>query len=490
MGSVHARPQASAATGYGGLLFSKLNSNLRYKLLWTEASGALGDLGTFIPIVIALTLVNGLDLGTTLIFTGLYNIITGLIFGVPMPVQPMKSIAAVAISQGDPLSVPQIMAAGITTAAVLLFLGITRLMGFVHRYMPLPVVRGIQLSQGLSFAITAVKYVMKEQNFSKDKATGNRPWLGLDGLLLALVSFGFIALVTGSGDGLMRTHCASENQQIQTSDHEEQATKGKGELGEPHAIAGPPNNDQNCRSWKKRLESIPTAIMVFVLGLVLTFIRKPSIGGGLRLGPSKPQLVHISKHDWKVGFIRAAVPQIPLSILNSVIAVCKLSSDLYPEKTTVTPIAVSTSVGLMNLVGCWFGALPVCHGAGGLAGQWKFGARSGMAVVMLGVAKLLIGFLVGSSVVKILSGYPVGLLGVLLFWAGLELAMACRDQTSRGDSMVVLTSAAISLASSNAAIGFVLSLVLYILLNVDLILPCIWKTTCKWLPCKPPSSSS
>ncbi|RVW77117.1 Molybdate transporter 2 [Vitis vinifera] len=127
-------------------------SSLRLKTtLSAELGGSVGDLGTYIPIVLALTLVNHLDLSTTLIFTALYNISTGFLFGIPMPVQPMKSIAAVAIS--DPLlSLPQIAAAGLSTAATLFILGATGLMSLLYRFIPLPVVRGVQLSQGLAFA--------------------------------------------------------------------------------------------------------------------------------------------------------------------------------------------------------------------------------------------------------------------------------------------------------------------------------------------------
>ncbi|KAH7278771.1 hypothetical protein KP509_38G055500 [Ceratopteris richardii] len=413
-----------------------------------EASGAVGDLGTFVPITVALTLVNGLDLGTTLIYTGICNVLTGLLFGVPMPVQPMKSIASVALTQG--LSIPEIMAAGVATAATLFLLGVTRLMFLVHHLMPLPVVRGIQLSQGLAFAITAVKYIRKDQNFSKNKSLGNRQWLGLDGQLLAIFCFCFIVLVSGSGDGLLFP--VDRQKRKAGSTFLEDHTEGHASRKRSHI--------------RYKFRWVPTAMVVFALGIVLAFIRRPGIAKHLRLGPSTPHVVRISAHDWKTGFVQAAVPQIPLSVLNSVVAVCKLSHDLFPERQAqVTPTFVSTSVGLMNLVGCWFGAMPVCHGAGGLAGQWRFGARSGMAVVMLGTSKILLGLLLGNSLVKVLEGYPVGILGVLLLYAGVELAMCVRDMTQRAQSFVVLTAAAISI-SSNASLGFVASLVIHVLLTL------------------------
>src|SRR6056297_3235999 len=94
----------------------------------SEISGALGDLGTFLPLVVGLTQEVGLDLGTTLLFSGVYNVTTGFLFDVPMPVQPMKTIAAVALS-GNGLTIPQMMAAGIFVSSCVLVLGSTGLMG-------------------------------------------------------------------------------------------------------------------------------------------------------------------------------------------------------------------------------------------------------------------------------------------------------------------------------------------------------------------------
>lgn len=428
-----------------------LRSSLRYKLFWAEVSGALGDLGTFVPIAIALTLVNGLDLGTTLIFTGAYNIATGLLFGVPMPVQPMKSIAAVAISQSNPLSLTQIAAAGICTAGVLFILGITGLMGYVQRILPMPVVRGIQLSQGISFGKTAVNYFLYEQNFSTGSSSGDRSWLGLDGMLVSLIALIFIIVVTGSGDSYFQQPRPSSN------------PIGSGEDIEPD-VETPQKTERAESSWVSKVEALPTALIVFLAGVILAFIRKPSIWSSLTLGPSTPQVLAISWSDWKTGFVRGSIPQLPLSILNSVIAVCKLSSDLFPDKL-VSPTAVSTSVGVMNLVGCWFGAMPVCHGAGGLAGQCRFGATSGAAVVILGTAKIVLSLLVGSSLVEILSEFPIGLLGVLLLFSGVELAMACRDQNNRLDAFVMLVCTVVSFGS-NAALGFGCSIVVYVLLKL------------------------
>jgi hypothetical protein len=55
-----------------------------------EISGSLGDLGTLLPLMIALAIQGSIDLGATLVFSGIFNVLTGIFFGVPLPVQPMK----------------------------------------------------------------------------------------------------------------------------------------------------------------------------------------------------------------------------------------------------------------------------------------------------------------------------------------------------------------------------------------------------------------
>ncbi|WMV52289.1 hypothetical protein MTR67_045674 [Solanum verrucosum] len=411
----------------------KFKENLIFKSKWAELNGAMGDLGTYIPIVLALTLASHLNLGTTLIFTGVYNFVTGAIYGVPMPVQPMKSIAAVAISNPE-FGIPEVMAAGICTAGILFVLGVTGLMRIVYRLIPISVVRGIQLAQGLSFAMTAVKYIRNVQDFAKSKSGAQRDWVGLDGLLLALICAVFIVIVNGAGD-----------------DDDDRVDNQESETG-----------------WKKVQKiifSLPSAFLIFLLGVVLAIIRGPNAIKGFKFGPSKIEVISISKHAWKQGFIKGTIPQLPLSVLNSVIAVCKLSTDLFPERE-VTATSVSMTVGLMNLIGCWFGAMPCCHGAGGLAGQYKFGGRSGGCVALLGVAKLILGLVLGSSMVKVLTQFPVGVLGVLLLFAGIELAMCARDMNTKEEAFVVLVCTSVSLVGSSAALGFLCGIVVHLLLKM------------------------
>lgn len=428
-------------------LIARARDNLTFPSVWSELNGAMGDLGTYIPIVLSLALSRDLDLGTTLVFTGVYNFVTGLVYGVPMPVQPMKTIAAVALS--DPsFGVPEMMAAGILTSGFVLLLGVTRLMRLVYWLVPLPVVRGIQLAQGLTFAMAAVKYIRYDQDLAKSKSLGRRPWAGLDGLVLAFAALVFIVLVNGAGDDAVTVQ-------------EEEA--------EDSSISENNHSSSSCSSrWRRWSRRLPSAVIVFVVGVVLAVIRHPAALRELRAGPSRMRVVRIPREAWKKGFVKGAVPQIPLSVLNSVVAVCKLTRDLFPgeEGKAASATSVSVTMGAMNLVGCWFGAMPCCHGAGGLAGQYKFGGRSGACVAALGAMKLAIGVVLGASVLKVLVAFPAGLLGVLLLFAGVELAMAARDMASKAEAFVMLVCTAVSLVGSSAALGFLCGMVAHGLLLI------------------------
>ena len=308
-----------------------------------EFAGSLGDLGTFIPLLVAMVSQCGLQLVPSLIAAGLMNIVTGFAFGIPMPVQPMKAIAAVAISEH--LNEAQILTAGITTGLVILLLGITGLIGWLDRVVPRSVVRGLQLALGLK---------LLTGGFGMVASSGS--WLGPDSIGLGICC-GLVVL------------------------------------------------------WLFFSARVPGALVVFVIGLAALFYDQPRLAGQATAGFGWhwPDLSHLQ--DWFTGFWRGTVPQIPLTTLNSVIAVCALSADLFPSRPS-SPRKVAISVGLMNLVCCPFGAMPMCHGAGGLAGQYRFGARTGGSVVMLGIAKILLAVLLGGVLLVWLREYPQSVLGV------------------------------------------------------------------------------
>ncbi|KAL4920906.1 hypothetical protein BDW62DRAFT_175531 [Aspergillus aurantiobrunneus] len=333
----------------------------------SEIAGSLGDLGTFLPIALALASNGTVSLASTLIFSGLFNILTGLFFGIPLPVQPMKAIAAVAIARS--FSPGSIAAAGIFVAAVLFVGSITGLLQWFTRVIPIPVVKGIQVGAGLSLVMTACTN-LRDLGWIHPSWADNRIWaIGV-----------FVALLL-------------------------------------------------TNSTSRRL---PYALIVFIIGLVLAVIRSALSSHLPSFSFWHPYTVVPVGHEWSKGAIDAGLGQLPLTTLNSIVAVVHLAADLLPSVPTPSVTAIGFSVSAMNLIGCWFGAMPVCHGSGGLAAQYRFGARSGASVVFLGACKLVLGLVFGESLVDLLHRFPKALLAVMVIAAGLELVRVGESLNTSG----------------------------------------------------------
>ena len=438
----------------------------------------------------------GLDLGTTLLFTGMYNIITGMTFGIPICVQPMKTIVAVALSQSGALTIPQIMAAGIFVSLIVLLLGILGLMGLITRLIPAPIIRGMQLGLGLNLALKGwqqVWYANGKGPPIRDFSTTDGIWLGLFAIAFILISVyprnhptranyadntqpaedlkeDDIEGLGGSDSEMIELTSQNRNvQQVSTaSDLPNSLHLSSWEkflnpllcLGDAAAAALEPQSTRRLTDCHRSLENdsnnkikmVPAALILVIVGLVLTMITSPDVLSSLTLGPSKPKLVIPSLEDWLIGISRAGLPQLPLTTLNSVLSVCQLAEQLFPSRPP-RPSTVATAVGSMNLIGCWFGVMPCCHGAGGLAGQVRFGARHGAAPIFLGLIKVTLALVLGSSLFTLLQEFPMPLLGAMLLFAGVELAGVARGQTGeRGVAMMIFT-AAVCLAMNNIGIG-------------------------------------
>ena len=113
-----------------------------------EVSGALGDLGTFLPDVVALSSVMGsaLPAASFVFFSGLWNLVSGCLFDLPLPIQPMHTVVAVALTEG--LTYPQLVASGLWLGAMFTLLGGSGSVERARRCIPVCVVRGLQLGLG------------------------------------------------------------------------------------------------------------------------------------------------------------------------------------------------------------------------------------------------------------------------------------------------------------------------------------------------------
>lgn len=176
---------------------------------------------------------------------------------------------------------------------------------------------------------------------------------------------------------------------------------------------------------------VPYALLIFVVGVIAAVI--------LHANASFPAL-HIwhphtfvpSSQDARTGILEAGIGQLPLTTLNSVIAVAFLAEDLLPAVKTPSTTALGLSVAVINVVGCWFGAMPVCHGSGGLAAQYRFGARSGSSIIFLGMMKLLLGLFASEAALYVFDGFPNTLLCIMLIAAGLELVKVGESLNTTG----------------------------------------------------------
>ena len=384
-------------------------AELRRDFTWREAGGSLGDLGTFIPLLVGLTAECGLDVGTTLVFTGLYNLATALAFDVPMPLQPMKTIAAVAMTD-PPMDVPQIVAAGGFVALVVLVLGCTGLMERFNAVTPFGVVRGMQL--GLGMLLCAKGWTLAV--WTDGTRQSMRGLWGPDGMALGALALAFVLAFAAP------TKTAVAAREV---------------IGDG---AGIDADRTHTRARGAGSSDARVALVLVVVGAVIAACRPGSLAS-LRAGPSTPTPAIPSATDVATGVLRAGLPQLPLTTLNSVVATCALAKDLFPDKPEVRPTGVAVSVGAMNLCGVAFGVMPCCHGAGGLAAHYRFGARTGAATAFLGAGKLFLGVAFGGSLLTLLGKFPAPLLGVLLAAASAELIRAGLDgathnEGSGGDS--------------------------------------------------------
>lgn len=344
-----------------------------------ELSGSLGDLGTFLPLAAAMAAVNRLDLGAIFLFAGAMNIATGLLFRMPVPVQPMKAIAAVAIAEG--LSPGAIAASGMAMGVILTILALAGAVTWIDRVVPRPVIRGIQAGVGAKLAIKGIAW------------TTGLPLLGPDSAAIAIAAAVAVALIVS--------------------------------------------------------RRVPVILILFLLGLgMAAWSARDDLAAASWVPPALTVVIP-SSHEWLIGLTRGAVPQLPLTLLNSVLAVCALSGDLFPGRA-IPPRRMALSVGVMNLLATPFGGMPMCHGAGGLAAQHHFGARTGGSVVMLGIGKIVFALSLGGILLPIVQAYPRSLLAVMILFAGVTLMKPAREslRDSRNATIMLATAGVILLAGT------------------------------------------
>jgi MFS superfamily sulfate permease-like transporter len=317
-----------------------------------EASGAAGDLGTLLPLMLGTIAVVGLAPLPVIAGFAAFYIATALYYRLPVPVQPMKAVAAVLLT--TQLTPATLAASGIMIGAILVALGLTGWITRLARMVPQSVLAGLQFGLGLALSVVALELM------------ATAPLIGIAtlGILVGLL------LVPRAPSALMALAVA---------------------IGLAHApgLAGP--------------------------GLEI------STPGSLALA-SWPTLAEIER-----AVSLFVLPQLSLTLTNAVLITALVAGDYFGERAAhVTPKSLSITSGLANLLLAPLGALPMCHGAGGLAAHHRFGARSGTAPLVLGLALLAIALLPADIGLGMLAAIPAAGLGALLLMAAGELALTRR----------------------------------------------------------------
>ena len=320
-----------------------------------EFSGAFGDIGTDLPLIVGMLLATNLEMSNTLIVFGILQILTSVIYGIPMPVQPLKAVALIVITQK--LSAAVIWGGGIAIGVIMLVLTLTGLLSWLNKIIPKTVIRGIQLGLGIQLCLLSMRdYIPADKTI---------------GYIFASIAFIIGIVLIGN-------------------------------------------------------RKYPPAVFIILLGFVYVAFFKNLPVSEIRIAFPHAYFPQITYQNVIAGMIILAIPQIPLSLGNSIFATNQIVTDLFPEKKiNVTKIGLTYS--LMNIIGPLFGGIPVCHGSGGIAGHYTFGGRTGGSTLIYGSFYLILGLIFSNNSPELLQIFPKPLLGVILLFEGIALILLVKD---------------------------------------------------------------
>ena len=368
-----------------------------------EFSGSLGDLGTLIPLSLGLIMVCGLSTSTVFVMIGLFYVVTGLFFKLPLPVQPLKVVAAIALANPSQVTPEIIAGAGLAFGIILLFLGTTGLIDHIAKLFKKPVIRGIQLGLGLILIQKGLSFIINPKLFNWPTTST----IYIDSFPINLtVSIIMIAMTLI----LFNTR------------------------------------------------RIPVAIIIVSIGMTLGILFGGLKNVSLEMGSTGLSYALPSYENIMTALFLLVIPQIPLTIGNAVIGTADTCFSLFGtnKKTKkVTYRSLANSMGITNLFVGLFAGMPMCHGAGGLAAHYRFGARTGGSNIMIGSIFIISGLLFGKLSFALLNCLPNAVFGTLLLFAGLELAVLIRDLNNKNDVFVSMLIAGIAISTNNMGIAFI-----------------------------------
>jgi SulP family sulfate permease len=332
----------------------------------------------------------------------------------------MKVISAYAIATA--MTVPQITASGYLIAVVLLIIGVTGAITAIGRYIPKSVIRGVQLSTGTLLMIEGIKFMLGTTRLQMLRQAAE-PYLSITSV--GPVPVGIIIGIAGG----VLTLLLLENKKF------------------------------------------PAGAVVVLGGIALGLIFGSREGlDKINPGIHLPQFLPVgwpTKGDFTFALLALVLPQIPMTLGNAVIAYADLSKDYFGDSSQrVTYKSTCISMALANFVSASIGGIPLCHGAGGLAAHYRFGARTAGSNLMIGAIFAILAVVLGNDSLAVIYLLPLSVLGILLLFAGSQLALTIMDLENRKDYFVVLLMLGITLAT-NLAAGFMAGIALAYLIKSD-----------------------
>jgi SulP family sulfate permease len=379
-----------------------------------EFAGSLGDLGTLLPLAMGMILINGLHPSGVFFCIGLFYILSGLFFGVTTPVQPMKVIGAYAVATS--ISASQIMAASLLMAILLMIIGLSGAIDWLARRIPKAIIRGIQFSTGMLLMTKGIE---------------------------CMVGTSSLQLLEQSVEPYLRFQSI-----------------GPVAIGIPVGVVG-----VAVTLFLLNNRKLPASLAVIGLGLLVgiaigTHQGFESFGIQVGLTPLLPFGLP-DRLDFAFVLFALVLPQAPMTVGNAVLANADLANTYFgPDAKRVTAKALCISMALANVLAFLFGGIPMCHGAGGLAAHYRFGARTAGSNLMIGGLMLLATLLFSNHLMALFHLIPFAVLGVLLLFAGGQLALTIIDLETRGELFVSVVMLGVTLAT-NLAYGFCAGLLLF-----------------------------
>ena len=349
-----------------------------------------------------LILVSGLSAFTVFLLTGVTYLAAGIYFRLPVPVQPLKAMAAIAIAGGA--GAEELAAGGIIMGVLLLFLGMTGLASQLTRLFSPWTVKGVQLAVGLMLIKASIPFI---------NGGGSAVWKA------AAVSgpTGSVALLL-AGASLILLLFFNQNRKV------------------------------------------PASLAVLALGFTLSFILAgPAIIGSLKVsGPVLPSILIPGRESFIAALFLLVIPQVPVTFGNSVVATTDVAHSYFKKRAKrVTPKALCASLGIANTAIGLLCGTPVCHGSGGVTAHYRLGARSGGAAVLMGVLLVSLALLFGDSAVYLILMLPLPLLGAFMIYVGIEYARLVLELFEHKLSLLVAVAMGVlSLLWGNIAVGMVI----------------------------------